>query len=195
MFSLPGRQARRSLGMGASVYRTVERYQTLGYSRLFGTSDLCVFDDSRRTWVERGEVDKGTAQKPAAGGQMWRWTSPTGTWEGSSLPIKVYEAVQGLKQATAGLLQHWASPLALSGAFPFVLPGVGRPALLPQSPEHDQGCEEDEDEEEEGVDLIGGLSEGGVWATSVKRKRVTKMRKHKWRKRRKLQRQSASRNK
>lgn len=101
----------------------------------------------------------------------------------------------GLKQATAGLLQHWASPLALSAAFPFVLPGVGRPALLPQSPEHDQGCEEDEDEEEEGVDLVGGLSEGGVWATSVKRKRVTKMRKHKWRKRRKLQRQSASRNK
>ncbi|CBN77568.1 expressed unknown protein [Ectocarpus siliculosus] len=195
MFSLPGRQARRLPGMGASVYRTVECYQMLGYSRLFGTSDLCAFDDSRRTWVEGGEVDKGTAQKLAAAGQMWRWTSPTGTWEGSALSIKVCEAVQGLKQATAGLLQHWASPLALSGAFPFVLPGVGRPALLPQSPEHDQGCEEDEDEEEEGVDLMGGLFEGGVWATSVKRKRVTKMRKHKWRKRRKLQRQSASRNK
>ncbi|CAN0390461.1 unnamed protein product [Ectocarpus sp. 12 AP-2014] len=195
MFSLPGRHARRLPGMGASVHRTVERYQMLGYSRLSGTSDLCAFDGSRRTWVEGGQVDKGAAQKLAAAGQMWRWTSPTGTWEGSALPIKVCEAVQGLKQATAGLLQHWASPLALSGAFPFVLPGVGRPALVPQSPEHDQGCGEDEDEEEEGVDFMGGLFEGGVWATSVKRKRVTKMRKHKWRKRRKLQRQSASRNK
>ncbi|CAM9100072.1 unnamed protein product [Ectocarpus fasciculatus] len=196
MFSLLGREARRLPGMGASVHRTVERYQMLGYPRLFGTSDLCVFDDSsRRTWAEEVEVDKGMAQKLAAAGQMWRWTSPTGTWEGSALPIKVCEAVQGLKQATAGLLQHWASPLALSGAFPCVLPGFGRPALLPQSPEHGQGCEEDEDGEEEGVDLMGGLFEGGVWATSVKRKRVTKMRKHKWRKRRKLQRQSASRNK
>ena len=58
--------------------------------------------------------------------------------------------------------------------------------LLPQALEHDQGYE-DEGEE------IGRLFEGGLWATSVRRKRVTKMRKHKWRKRRKLERQSASR--
>lgn len=41
----------------------------------------------------------------------------------------------------------------------------------------------------------GGGSElfGGVWQTSVKRKRVMKMRKHKWRKRRRALRQSAAR--
>lgn len=103
MFSLLGREARRLPGMGASVHRTVERYQMFGYSRLFGTSDLCVFDDSsRRTWSEGVEVDKGMAQKLAAAGQMWRWTSPTGTWKGSALPIKVCEAVQGGCSATLG---------------------------------------------------------------------------------------------
>lgn len=91
-----------------------------------------------------------------------------------------------------GLKQTWASPVALSGALPFVFPGLSQYAPLPQSLEHGEGYEERAGEEL-GDDGLGGLFEEGVWATSVRRKRVMKMRKHKGRKRRKLERQSASR--
>lgn len=98
----------------------------------------------------------------------------------------------GLKQATAGLLEPWASPVALSGAPPFAFPGFSQSAPWAQSLEHGEGYEE-RGGEELGEDGLGGLFAEGVWATSVRRKRVTKMRKHKWRKRRKLERQSAAR--
>lgn len=84
----------------------------------------------------------------------------------------------------------------LLGALPIALSARYHSGLLPRS------LEEEEDDEEEGGGLEGeswgdaagaaGLSEG-VWQTSVRRKRVSKMRKHKWRKRRRVERQSASR--
>ncbi|CAM9579216.1 unnamed protein product [Pylaiella littoralis] len=110
---------------------------------------------------------------------------------GSYLPLKVSEVLQGLKQATTGLLQPSAFPASIPGPLLFAFPGVSQSASLPQSREHGEGMEEGAWEELR--DGLEGLFEGGLWATSVKRKRVTKMRKHKWRKRRKAERQSASR--
>jgi len=100
----------------------------------------------------------------------------------------------GLRQATTGLHKPWAFPVALLGAIPFALPGLGHRAFLPQSLERDRGYEDCGGGEGSGEQGARDLFEGvHLWATSVKRKRVTKMRKHKWRKRRRVERQSAAR--
>ncbi|CAM9570916.1 unnamed protein product [Hapterophycus canaliculatus] len=114
-----------------------------------------------------------------------------GKWGELSLPLKAAEVFGGFKQAAAGRLQHWASPQALCRASSLVLPGFYQPVPLPRCREHSDGYDDDAEEFRE--DGAEGLFDRGLWATSVRRKRVTKMRKHKWRKRRKLQRQSASR--
>eukprot|EP00903_Cladosiphon_okamuranus_P015700 g14493.t1 len=101
-----------------------------------------------------------------------------GKWGETAFSLKVAETLQGVRQTATDLLSPRGSPVAL---------GFGQPNLLPQqSLDLDQGYEE-------GGEKIGYLFGGGLWATSVRRKRVTKMRKHKWRKRRKLERQSAAR--
>lgn len=99
----------------------------------------------------------------------------------------------GVKQGTPPLLQRWVPPVVLLGALP-TLSAHYLSGVLPRSLGEEEDEEEDESEGESWGDAAAaaGLSEG-VWQTSVRRKRVSKMRKHKWRKRRRLERQSASR--
>lgn len=99
--------------------------------------------------------------------------------------------IAGAKVTATGLLTQWAPPLAVLGALPLVIFERMYTEFLPTS----MGEVEEEEEEEEVHQGIGrelSLFEG-VWQTSVRRKRVTKMRKHKWRKRRRRDRQSAAR--
>ncbi|CAM9782409.1 unnamed protein product [Scytosiphon promiscuus] len=195
MLSLLRSGARRLRGI-----RSLDCSSASCQSRAFGTSDLGVYGSNELSQYlhlieEGGRVDKGTAQhqQPSTAGAIFRRAILDGKWGALSLPLKAAEALEGFNRATAGRLQHWSSPLALPGASALPLPGFWQPVPLPRWPEHSSGCDDDAGEPRE--DGAGGLSDGGLWATSVRRKRVTKMRKHKWRKRRKLQRQSASRNK
>lgn len=91
----------------------------------------------------------------------------------------------GVEQAATGLLQQWGLPLALFRTLPYVFAGAELGLLSRPLDEEGELCGEEHGGEGELFD--------GVWQTSVKRKRVMKMRKHKWRKRRRALRQSAAR--
>lgn len=89
----------------------------------------------------------------------------------------------GPERLTSSLIKAWRPVLPFSGSLTSTpLTGRGILGLWTQRL-GDEGGEEE----------MGPGERDGVWLTSVKRKRVTKMRKHKWRKRRRLARQSSDR--
>lgn len=89
----------------------------------------------------------------------------------------------GAERLTSSLMKAWPTALPFSGSLNSIL-----------LTERDQlGLWSQRLGDEVGEEEMRPGERDGVWLSSVKRKRVTKMRKHKWRKRRKLSRQSSDR--
>lgn len=111
MLSLLGREARRLPGVRSLVRPSIDSAlagpQVSSQSRLFGTSDLCIYGcyepsprrDVRR-WAEGGEGEgaRGLVHSlPVACTvwEAWRWASPVGKWGESAFSLKVAETMQG----------------------------------------------------------------------------------------------------
>ncbi|CAM9218602.1 unnamed protein product [Ascophyllum nodosum] len=91
-----------------------------------------------------------------------------------------------IKRFTAAVMNQWGPVLPPLRTLTSTFMGRDQLGLLLQPLGDGEGGVEGQQEEEE-------TAFDGVWQTSVRRKRVTKMRKHKWRKKRRLARQSSAR--
>lgn len=101
-----------------------------------------------------------------------------------TLALDNWITIAGAHQAAGALLKQWAFALPPLAVLPYaLLPGWSLGKQRGKAEEELEGYEE----EEEGVEDVEFFSR---WFDSVKRKRLAKMKRHKWKKRRREQRQA-----